>query len=274
MRINNLNSISFNVIAFMVMAFALASCATIHSENFATQINSKTNKNRTVTEEGIKVSCEENDRLSSKNFGLIRFTFENTTSDWIEVKNLQFSLGNSYKDGKIKIPTGQDLEAWANATQTKLNIDQYNFEIAMFGLRVVSSGVGTIGAILKNKGAKSVAAIGNITTGIASVANTIDTRTSELENSRLYPGYHLLAGDFKIPPGLFVDKFIVINTKDDKELGYIDEVFLTYKTGNGKIEQLKLRFRDDRTSNSTWQGHLSVKDNEGTFKGQPSTSTP
>jgi hypothetical protein len=65
-----------------------------------------------------------------------------------------------------------------------------------------------------------------------------------------------LSANFAIPPGLFVKKWIVLNSKNHKKTKFIDKVYLRCITEEGKSEKFKLVFRNFIQSNSLWQADL------------------
>ena len=67
------------------------------------------------------------------------------------------------------------------------------------------------------------------------------------------PENHIYKDALIIPPGLTAKRFIVINSKDHKKLGYINKLKLAYKQ-DGKLHTIDLKFRGNQYQNAISYG--------------------
>jgi len=92
--------------------------------------------------------------------------------------------------------------------------------------------------------AGQVIAVGSLS--IAATDATLDAVRAVGQGPRL-PDSHLLAGPFAVPPGLFVKRWLVVQTKSSSEC--LDQLLVGYELEGAPPERLWLRYKTE----SAWQ---------------------
>jgi len=191
--------------------------------------------------------------MSSEYFGFIDFTFENKTENWVEIKDIQLNFQDK-KIGKfVKIISGKELNIYLESIKIRNNIKEYNKRVILGTVAVIGN------SIAKSSNGRNGQLIGNTLLAGSLTSLTLDEMNKQidkLENAEIFPHNHLMSKDFLIPPGLFVKKFLIINSENSKT-GYIKDILLTYSTvinGVSKTKTIKLRIRKYRIS--IYQKHI------------------
>jgi hypothetical protein len=99
--------------------------------------------------------------------------FENTSAQWIRVRNMAVRFATSEQSQGVTIPLDDDLESWLRAAQLRHEMEETNSELA---------------------------------------DDQIGENRGQLVAPGAPPEAHLLAVPFSIPPGLFARRSIVLNT--------------------------------------------------------------
>lgn len=220
----------------------LVSCAYKHSGGYAKVIN-KSGEVIQVgkkTNLGLIISCSENMRLSSKYFGMIDFTFENKTQDWIHIKNIKIDFGKKIINENVKIISGKDISRWYAAIERRIAIKDYNKQM----VESVLLGVGVgLSQFSRDINVQRAGGLIGLMAGTSLLINEFNQNLDKLEKSKIFPKNHLLVEDVVIPPGLFVKKWLLLNSKNHEETSIIDKIFLEYETENGEVEKVKINLK-------------------------------
>lgn len=204
--------------ALLVSMAWLAGCASIHPGIMATPLDeSGAAMSLDTTPRGLTVSCDVDDDLSSEYFSLVSVTIENQTSDWIVIPEVNLSFESEHMASVVRIPAGGDLVQWYDSTIELKRINDHNRSVLLGSLIVAGSVVGAAGSASDSDAGKAVAAVGHLVAAgaaTASIVEEVDQTLDQVENAQIYPGNHLLSGNLKVPPGLFVRKFLVLHFKD------------------------------------------------------------
>ena len=207
---------------------------------------------------GLIISGEEAETASTDYFGTLEFVFRNPTEEWIRVKKIKLSFGNEEIDKNIFIPVGDDLYNWQKAYLKEIEINNVNRNRFLATTAFLS---GAVSIAANNNKTRDVANVALITSIAATALNDINYsgKVEGIEKT-IYPEDHLLAGNFGIPPGMFVNKFIVINSKNNSKIGYLYQVKITVEMENGTTDTFILPFRKNPykgrgeiTNKSNWQ---------------------
>ncbi len=244
------------VVASGWLALLSEGCATVESGAYASPMDARGHLAKSpVTPLGVRVSGTEIGRLSSPYFGVLAFTFENTSPRWIHVRKVGIGFGDALKDQNVLLPWGEELSSVERASVERAEIHDANETTA---LSVVAA-VGAVGAAAGHHlgGGQSTAltAVGGLATAgalaglLAEHANGV---TAGAEQPPPFPDTHLLAVPFSIPPGLFAKRWLVLNTPADAKLPCVDALRVDYELDTGQVEHVWLRFRN-ATSASEWQ---------------------
>jgi hypothetical protein len=226
-----------------------AGCASIHRGIYAVPIDQQgqelDEKQSTL---GMMISCRKDRTYSDDGYTFLQLTLENKSNDWIRIREAYVDFGYQSYNQNIKIISGQDLATWYEATEERIRVQEFN-------LGVFLAVLGTVGAIAAHSDSDGVAAMGALTHLGAVTSLTaleIQSNIREIESAKIFPESHLLAGDTSIPPGLFLRKFILFHTGDQKIAKGFKHFFLTYQTESGQAETVKVVFKKKRQGDSRY----------------------
>jgi len=260
------------LIPFALFVTLLSGCSTVHNGNVAQPVD----KNGAVVPEkkeaksggvfnylldgsdseskNLVISGRENKDLSTRHLGLIEFTFENNTEKWIRIKDLKVYFDSTHDTNqKVKLTSGKDLSAWYKATKRKLLEESSKKQMASIVIETLGEGFveDKDENVLRNQGADALPGLNESLS-----LNAINKRFGSLEKSKLFPEDHLYSNDITIPPGFFVQKWILLNTWNHKDMIYLDHLYLDYKTDDAKTNTLKLDIRKRR---GQWQDDIEFR---------------
>jgi hypothetical protein len=212
----------------------LAGCATIEDAHPARPISpdGRLSKNR-ATASGLVVSGEELEELSSPYFGVLAFTFENPTSEWVRIENVILDFGSQARNDSIVLPWGEEISSWEQATSQRNAIRHANTTTLLSVLMV--------GGMAARAGGRSTGAVGGLVS-IAAVSGFWAKSLADKTSAVTFPPAHLFATPFSVPPGLFSKKWVLLNGPRSPEVGCIQSVVLEYDTSRGR-ERVHLQFR-------------------------------
>jgi hypothetical protein len=198
----------------------------------------------------VAVSCGETVSLSSRNFGVLEFTFENATESWQQVEKVQLDFGGQKINQAVSIPWGSQLESWAVATNQRNAIDAANRGTALEILTLTGELV-SLAAPRHHGALRAAGGIVSLASADVLIGDHLQGQAETVEQTPNFSGNHLLALPFDIPPGLFAKRWIVLSTSADPKLGCISAVTLTYELADKTSYQVALAFRN--TASSEWQ---------------------
>lgn len=229
-------------IAALAWAWAWVGCATIENDHWARPVDAEgkpTGYGRTPS--GLRVTGEEVGLHASRYFGLVELTFENPTTEWRNISDVHLDFGGEELDAYVRYPQGQQLTAWYRANQRRNEIRQQNQGLALAAL-------GASGRALSRTSDTRVGRVLGGAMAITALAGFAARRWGE-EPTPLYPDSHLLSGPFSVPPGLFVKRWVLINTVRSQGVPCLHSVTLGYAVNERGDERVRLRFKE-RTA---WQ---------------------
>ena len=252
-------------LSLILSALIITGCATADYSNYGYQVNEDNtgkSKKNPKTELGLIVSAQDDGVFESNYFGVINFSFVNTSQEWIYIKNIRIDFGDDAKNDNIKIISGNDIVTWRDSTMLRNNIDEHNMNLFLGTLAVT-------GAVLSVSGNKNVKTAGQAMLLGAEGSLTVKALSDsydKIQFSTIFPQSHLLNSDFAIPPGLFVRKWVVLNTKNHDKTGPITSLDIEYLTENNKKEKVRI-FLGERVRQWTnteaglphWQNDIFLK---------------
>ena len=233
----------------MVIAMFALGCATVGSGTQAVIIDENGKPVSRARQTGEpRVTAGELTELSSAHFGALEITFENTSSEWIRISEVQLDFGSPALNESIFIPAGEDLQSWQDAISTRNAIRQVNHETA---IGLIALGAAVLGAV-SDRGSAGEAVGGMALAGAVATLSVgqYQDRVSDAKSVKLFPSSHLLAGPFGVPPGLFVKRWVVLNTRGAAAKRCIRSAFLNYDTQALGRRRVLLNYRDGV---SEWQ---------------------
>ena len=102
--------------------------------------------------------------------------------------------------------------------------------------------------------------IGGLATvaGVAGAATLVASESTTAAAEPVFFGRHLLAVPIEVPPGLFVKRFIVVNTPDDSGLGCLSRLVMRFQLADRSTHQVAVGFRfgDNPRGASRWQANV------------------
>ncbi len=231
----------------------VAGCATIHNEQPAYPIDEQGRvSTQQVTRSGLRISGEELTDLSSPSFGVLELTFENDSADWRRIKRVSLDFAGQGNNQFVRIPWGDDIRAWYDATLQRNQINARNRDTALGVVAIAGMVVATTS---RSQPAKAVGGLAALSSVAAMQAEHTRDTVDAAEHVALFPDSHLLAGPFAVPPNLFAKKWVLLNTPGGKEVPCIDHLILTYEFEDLPLERVSLHYK----SQSEWQAWACVK---------------
>lgn len=248
-----------------ILLFFFSGCASIHSGNYATEeVRSETTPpNRQGVEptaspdepeKDLIISGSEVVPLSSTYLGILDFTFENTTSQWMRIQKVSIDFGDPTVNDEVQVPVGSDIVVWYEAAQQKVDISNYNMQMILGAIAGAGGIAAGIGSANNKPGLAAFGAMNLVAAASVSAFAQIETTLRELETSKIVPRNHLFSQDFIIPPGLHTKKWILLYTQNPVDIPYLSSIFITLGFDNGEERKVKVNFRSCLGGFSKWQG--------------------
>lgn len=209
-----------------------------------------------TTSNSINISGKLRRSYCTEYFGLVDFTFENATNNWVRLSELKVHFGNDDVGKNVNVPYGEELYTSFESIAMKAEIDRFNRELLL-------GSMGFIGAIASQsrdrKLSRSGAMLGASALGVLSASRIIEMK-HDIEQAGLFPKDHIYSGEVLIPPGLFTKRWILLNTKNDGNVPFISELYIEYVTDKGDRENLKLKLRKHMNAEYChWQKSMAPK---------------
>jgi len=200
----------------------------------------------------LKVSAGEIWSMSSRYFGEIEFTFENPSGKWIRVEQVALDFGSVQNNQAVYFPWGTQLKSWADATSQRNAIKNANDATA---LALIGVG-GALVSVAAPRGAGGLRVLGGMASlgaVMTMLAANVEAEAGAADSAPHFGGDHLFAGPFDVPPGLFVKRWLVINTPDQPALKCLTSVTMTYALADKTSHRVALVFR---SIGSQWQQNV------------------
>lgn len=197
----------------------------------------------------LKISAKLVNSYSTEYFGMVNVTFENNSGDWINVKSANVSFGSEKINNKVHVVTGEKLLSWNDGMSLKMEKDAFYTNLFLGTLASVSSG------IAQDKGSK---AAGVLSLGAASVmaVSDISSLKDSIDMGQIIPRTHLLYGNFSIPPGLSINRWILFNTAKNDGVPYLSIMSVTVELVDGKTITRESKLRYDK-NHCKWQSDIN-----------------
>lgn len=199
----------------------------------------------------IVVSATLNSDLSSEYFGYFDFTLENKSDKWLTVSRIKISFPDSFQNYNIRFVTGKEFLLWQSAMKKIIAINQQNKETALATIAALGYGLAAFSGNRTLSTIGGAAALGAAGTYGASQYNQ---RIDSLENAKMFPENHLLGDSLVIPPGLFVDRWLLVNSQNHDQMEYVTSMKIELESTDGRVRNLLMKFRPTRSSSTPkWQ---------------------
>jgi hypothetical protein len=226
---------------FGTLACLASGCATIDNGNYGVPVDAANRPQTEAAPPPLLVSAAEAPTYSSRYLGLVEVTFENRTSVWKQVDRVAVSFGSPSKNQNVTIASGEDIAAWERAITIGRAIALTNAGSGIEALGRVP--VDRLGAWVDQHHPAAAAAGADAPAAAGAQASAVPTPPS-------YPDQHLLTTPFRVPPGMFTKRWILLSTSDNPRGGCIDSMVLSYETSDHATGRLILSFKVGGTD---WQ---------------------
>lgn len=227
----------------LFLLLGLAGCAEIASGPQGTSVDALGRPSLEAAKAApLKVSAGEISSMSSRYFGEIEFTFENPSGKWIRVEQVALDFGSEQNNQAVSFPWGTQLKSWAVATSQRNAIQGANYATTLALLGVS----GALVSAAAPRGAEGLHVLGGMASlgAVATMlAANVEAESAAADSGPQFGGDHLFAGPFDVPPGLFVKRWLVINTPDRPALKCLTSVTMTYALADKTSHRVALVFR-------------------------------
>lgn len=181
---------------------------------------------------------------------MVEFTFENDSSDWIQIDWVNLDIGSPAKNRAVLVPWGSDIDLWEAAISSRNAIRNANTQTALTLLAIG----GTVGQVA-GRGHASARLGGVVQAGAigALIGRDLAATAEAAETVDRFPFNHLLTLPIRIPPGLFGKRWILLNTAGHNN-PCVDSVVLTYESTGQPPAKALFKFKVE----SEWQAGSCV----------------
>lgn len=244
--------------ALVLALLVLVGCASMASGPHGTYLDAAGQPSVAATQAAkLKVSAREIPEMSSRYFGEIEFTLENPTAQWVRVDKVTLDFGSPQLNQSVYFPWGSQLDNWLEATRQRNVIEVENFAmaVAILGLGAGMVSIGSAPGV-----PTGVRIVGGLATA-AALAGAAAVATSEppavAPEGPVFFGRHLFAVPIEVPPGLFVKRFVVVNTPGDPGLVCLNRLIVSYELADKSNHRVAVDFRvaDGAHGKSLWQAN-------------------
>jgi hypothetical protein len=196
----------------------------------------------------LVVSASEAPNYSSAYLGLVEVTFENHTAVWKQVDRVSVDFGSPANNQSVTIASAEDIEAWERAIGLGGNVQgTYVGQGGYVHTAIESLGVGLVDRLASLIGQHHQAAAAAVAAGAPAAAGA---QASAVPPPPSYPEQHLLTTPFRVPPGLFAKRWILLSTPDNPPGGCVDSMILSYETSDHATGRVLVPFK---VRTSDWQ---------------------
>jgi len=220
-----------------VLACVAGGCATTDAVPYGVPVDAANRPQAAAAPPALLVSASEVSTYSSRYLGLVEVTFENPTSVWKQVDHVTLDFGSPAKNQSVTIASGDDIDAWARAITMRIALQNPNAPTT--GIDALP--LDKLGAWVDHHAPAPAAAPAAVPAGPGA---------SPVPPPPSYPDQHLLTTPFRIPPGLFTKRWILLATSDTPPGGCIDSMILGYETGDHATGRVRLPFK---VAGTDWQ---------------------
>lgn len=240
-----------------LLALALTGCATVAGGPHGEYLDATGKPSDQAAQAAkLKVSAREMTSMSSRYFAELEFTFENPTAEWVRVEKIGLDFGSEKTNQAISLPWGSQLESWAEATHQRNVIREINDRIA---LELIGAGVMLSAAATSHRPGAVAVTVGGMM-ALTAAAATASENASAPDGRPTFNGRHLLALPLDVPPGLFLKRYLIVNTPQAPELPCLTVVTMTYDLSDKSTHRVAVRFRIPYNNSSEWQANVCPHD--------------
>lgn len=229
----------------LVLSLILSGCASVNKRNQAETIN------QTDSKQKLSLSYEINKDLSSEHFGLIELNFQNPSNKWVAIKDVELIIQDKSLADSVRLTSGLEFDNWRKAMRKQITISNHNTSMLVSGLLLAS-------AVATSDSNETVSTAGLVGLGATLGSQTvreISAGIDRVEANALFPQTHLLNTPEKVPPTLFLDKWLLVDTSDVAQNRVLRklEVKVTYADSTEDLYVINVDNYKDRKFVNDWQ---------------------
>ena len=241
-------------IATIVISLFLIGCAQLHKETPTKLVESDKDDGRRLV-----ITTELNESLSSEHFGMMEFVLENRTEDWLEIENIELLIENKTIRRSVRFTRGEEFSIWNKAVSKKISVENYNKSLLYGSLLGVAGG---LSATNNNSNAKDLGKILGVATLGSLTVDEVSQLRKRVEGVDLFPGGNLLNPNKKIPPDLFVESWLLINTRNHDSSPLFSEFKLkiTYSDKASEVYLVPIFVKKSKAESSVWQNTIANRE--------------
>ena len=233
---------------FGTLACLACGCATVDDGHYGVPVDAANRPQATAAPPPLLVSAGEAATYSTSYLGLVEVTFENRTAVWKQVDRVTLDFGSPAKNQSIAIASADDIDTWERAITIRVITQRRPLAATAVEALGVDAG-DTLGSWAQHHQRAAAPAV--VSGAPASAPPATDAPASAVATTPPYPEQHLLTTPFRIPPGLFTKRWILLSTTDNPPGGCIDSMILSYETSDHASGRVLLPFK---VAGSDWQG--------------------
>jgi hypothetical protein len=208
----------------------------------------------------LMISARELTSMSSQYFAELEFTLENPTAQWVRVEKIGLDFGSDRNNKAVSLPWGSQLESWAEATHQRNVIREINDQIAV---ELIGAGLMLAAATSRSPVGVAAATGGMVAlTAVSAAPSGAGESALDADGRPRFNGRHLLALPLDVPPGLFLKRYLVVNTPYAPDLPCMSNLIMTYELSDKSTHRVAVTFRGPTSSVSEWQANVCPRNEQ------------
>ncbi len=181
--------------------------------------------------EEIEIEATLNDSMSSTNFAYIDFIIKNKNEEWKTLKDIKIKFQNEVANNNISFLYGIYFNTYLESIERRNKIREANNQLIQSALLLVGGGLFMNGDNNTQEMGKALIAGGTLMG-----ANDFYHNYKKLYESGSLPKNYILS-NILVPPYLEVAKFVILQSKNNNEIGFVDKLKIEYTIDNQKFNK-------------------------------------
>jgi len=199
----------------------------------------------------ISIKCTLNDKLSSEYFGYVEVRLANSSDKWHKLSNVRVYFPDASQNQNIRITLGRELTLWYQAQSKLIAVNEQKDKSAMAIIAGIGAGLSIFSG---NNTLRTVGDAATFGSFAAYGVNEMGKRMDSLQMAKMIPENHLLTDTTVVPPGLFADRWILLNSRNHDTIEYTTDMAIEYVLESGKMERQNFKLREKYSSvMPSWQ---------------------
>lgn len=259
-----------SLLSFVLFSIITTGCASIHHGKIATEVGSNTPLDGDVD---LAISASERTSYSSDYFGVVDFTFQNNTNEWINVDRINLDFADDVLNKEVGIVIASDLSLWSEGISNLKAVQDHNRRLLIGTIAGIAGGIAEIS---NSKGTQQLGTSVFLAGTTALAIDAYQGHMDKIQKSKLLPADHILSGPLRIPPGLFLRRWIVLYTKNPDLIPNMHQFHLKLRKDKKQTKNYQVAFRSEKTSSwsSNWQTKILTPELKACFEKKCSNICP